>query len=269
MIDIHSHMLFGLDDGSPNVDVSLSMAEQCVVEGITHVVCTPHANDTHAFQPELSRQRLEQLQARLGDRITLGLGCDFHLSYDNILDALKNPTKYTINGLDYLLVEFPDYGISPNMGDTFYRLQVAGMLPIITHPERNPTIVQHPERLAEWMRGGCLVQVTAGSITGRFGKAADKFGKELLRRNWVHFIATDAHNVTARPPKIREAYQYIVDNFGAETAKRLCVTNPQAAFFGEKFPQQPEAVGLYDENPWQHDSQSSAKGGLLGRLFSW
>lgn len=270
MIDIHHHLLFGLDDGSPNIDTSMAMAELAMEEGITHIVCTPHANDTHRYQPEINEERLAELKRRLDGRITLGLGCDFHLSYDNILDALEHPAKYTINGKDYLLVEFPDYGISPHIAESFYRMQLKGMLPVITHPERNPSINQHPERLAEWMRGGCLVQITASSVTGRFGKTAERFAHELLSRNWVHFLATDSHNLTSRPPKAREAYEYVAQNYGTETAERLCVTNPHAAFYGEKFPPQPQPIGLYEETPWQQSAATGGKGkgNFLSRLFS-
>ena len=86
------------------------------------------------FDPEVNSERLAELQQRLGDRIQLGLGCDFHLSYENITDALKNPTKYSINKTGYLLVEFPDFGIAQNMADTFYELELAKLTPIITHP---------------------------------------------------------------------------------------------------------------------------------------
>ena len=175
MIDIHHHLLYGLDDGSPNIDISVAMAEAAAADGTTHIVCTPHANNTYYYDPEVNSERLAELQKRLGNRIQLGLGCDFHLSYENITDALKNPTKYSINKKGYLLVEFPDFGIAQNMADTFYELELAKLTPIITHPERNQTITRRPDRLAEWIRAGCLVQVTAGALTGRFGKTAEKF----------------------------------------------------------------------------------------------
>jgi len=264
VIDIHHHLLFGLDDGSPDIETSVAMAEAAAADGTTHIVCTPHSNDTYAYRPDVNQERLAELRLRLKDRITLGLGCDFHLSWDNVSDALKNPTKYTINGTNYLLVEFPDLGIAPNMSETFFEMELARMTPIITHPERNPTITHQPERLAEWVRNGCLVQVTAGALTGRFGKTAEHFSNELLRKNWVHFIASDAHNLTSRPPQLSHAYQYIANRHGQETADRLCISNPRAAFFGENWPEQPEPIGLYPEE--EHDK--TKKRSFLSRLFS-
>ncbi|HEX3470139.1 MAG TPA: CpsB/CapC family capsule biosynthesis tyrosine phosphatase, partial [Silvibacterium sp.] len=192
MIDIHHHLLFGLDDGSPDIETSVAMVEAAVANGITHIVCTPHANSRYAFDPEVNRKRLEELQTRVNRKISLGLGCDFHLSYDNIEDALKNRTKYTINEKQYLLVEFDDLMIPPSMNDAFYELMVAGMQPIITHPERNMTIQRHPERMKDWLRQGCLVQITAASLTGRFGRTAQSMAQQFLENDWVNILATDA-----------------------------------------------------------------------------
>src|SRR5579875_1269198 len=105
MVDLHHHLLPGLDDGSPDLETSLEMARLAVADGITHVVCTPHASDRYAFDPERVLLAAEQLRAALEEnniRLTLGLGCDFHLNYDNIQDALVHPTRYTINSHDYL-----------------------------------------------------------------------------------------------------------------------------------------------------------------------
>ena len=209
MIDIHHHLLYGLDDGAADLETSLEMAEMAIGDGITHVVCTPHANSEYKFSPEENAARLNCLRERVGDRLTLGLGCDFHLSYDNIEDALQHPGKYSINGKKYLLVEFPDFGIPQNISSSFYEMAVAGMVPILTHPERNLTLMQKPEKLAEWIRMGCLVQVTAGSLLGRFGRGPQRISRQLLERHWVHLIATDAHNTTSRPPVMSEARDFI------------------------------------------------------------
>jgi protein-tyrosine phosphatase len=140
MIDIHHHLLFGTDDGPKDFDSAVAQAELASADGITHIVCTPHANDTWEFNPEKNREKVAALRERLGDEVTLGLGCDFHLSFENIEDALKNPTKFTINQGKYLLVEFAEFMIPQSIGDTFYEFTVKGMRPVITHPERNPIL---------------------------------------------------------------------------------------------------------------------------------
>lgn len=261
MIDIHHHLLFGLDDGPADIDTSVAMAEMAVADGITHVVCTPHANSRYAFDPATNQDRLQRLRERLGNKIALGLGCDFHLSFDNIEDALRKPAKYTINQKRYLLVEFPDLAIPQGMTEVFYRLQVAGMQPIITHPERNLTIQKSPHRLDEWIEHGCLVQVTASSLTGRFGRLAEAFSRILLKENKVHFLATDAHNLQSRPPKMRETFDFVAKHFGPEVAEHLCIDNPRAAFFGEDLPSQPVAMEQ------QAPSSTSGMRNLWNRLF--
>src|SRR5271157_90557 len=111
MIDIHCHILPGLDDGPESMEISCAMAEMAVADGITHVIATPHAHPQHVFDPELIRQRRDELQAQFEGKLILATGCDFHLSYENLRDIRLDPTRYTLNQKDYLLVEFADYSI--------------------------------------------------------------------------------------------------------------------------------------------------------------
>jgi protein-tyrosine phosphatase len=274
MIDIHHHLLFDLDDGSRSLEMSIDMAAMAVADGITHIVCTPHANERFPYQPEVNRAKLSALEEALLTKgigpLILGIGCDFHLMYENVADALHQPTRYTINGKNYLLVEFPEYSISPNTSETLYDLRLSGMTPIITHPERNPILVKQPERMAEWLSTGALIQITAASLHGRFGQHAQRGCDWLLERNWVHFIATDAHNLASRPPQMLTAYRTIAEKYGEATAERLCVTNPRAAFEGSPLPPQPELLDLgKDLDPLRDDSiRKSGKPGFFGRLFS-
>lgn len=250
MVDIHHHLLWGTDDGAKDFETSVAMAKLSAADGVTHVVCTPHANGTYPYDPAQNRARVTELQAELDRQrvsIKVGLGCDFHISYDNVMEAKNDPARFSVNGLGYLLVEIPDYGIAPGMAETFYELQLAGLTPVLTHPERNPTLQADVERLGSWMRSGVLVQVTGDSVTGKMGKAAEKMAHQLLRRRWVHFLATDAHNVISRPPRLSEARRIVAKKYGEQYAESLVTTNPRAVFEGAPFEPLGDPVGLYEE----------------------
>jgi protein-tyrosine phosphatase len=249
MIDIHHHLIYGVDDGPKDLESSLRMARMAAEEGFTHIVCTPHANDVYRYQAGLNEERLAELRACLQGEIELSLGCELHMSAENVFDALANYPRYAINGSEYLLIEFPNMFIPTNMTDTLRRLQSAGYALIIAHPERYPALHAKPQMLAQWMRIGCLTQVTAGSLYGRFGKAARGFANEMLARDWIHLLATDAHNIEWRPPHMKKDYEYVANRAGVETADRLCIANPLAVAKGAPWPEQPKAIGLHDGKP--------------------
>jgi protein-tyrosine phosphatase len=242
MIDIHCHILPGLDDGAESIEISCAMAEMAIAEGITHVIGTPHASPNHEFVPELVKRRRDDIQSIFEGRLILGTGCDFHLSYENLQEIRRDPTRFTLNQKNYLLVEFADFAIPPSLDQELHELQLGdiNLNPIITHPERNPLIRTQPERLYTWLRQGCYAQVTAQSVLGKFGKAAQEMAENWIDLGAVHFIASDAHNTTSRPLRLRETYDYVAKKWSEEVAHGLLVDNPLAVFEGRGLPYVPE-----------------------------
>ncbi|HEY2548834.1 MAG TPA: CpsB/CapC family capsule biosynthesis tyrosine phosphatase [Candidatus Acidoferrum sp.] len=240
MVDVHCHILPGLDDGPENIELSLEMAESAIADGITHVVATPHSSNEYFFNYARVREVRDQLQQKIGERLILATGCDFHLNPEN-LDALRaDAPRFCINQRDYLLVEFNEFSIPPAMDQTLHEIQLLGLRPIITHPERNAILRLQTERLAKWVRLGCFIQVTAGSLTGVFGPGAQRDAWRWMGDGLVHFVASDAHNMRGRPLKLQPALNAVREQFGEERARALFLDNPMAAFEGRDLPYVPQ-----------------------------
>ena len=234
MVDIHSHILSGLDDGAATLEDSIAMLRLAADSGTTDIVATPHANTEFSFDPGLIGQKIAELQDAAGPLPRIHCGCDFHLTLENIQDALAHPPKYAINHLCYLLVEFSDLLIPRTTQEIFDRLQGAGLTPIVTHPERNALLHTRLDQLQSWVENGALVQVTAGSLLGVFGRTAKSIATQLMNRNLVHFIASDAHDTRHRTPVLRDAYEYVEKTWNPSLAKLLFITAPQAVIAGEQ-----------------------------------
>jgi protein-tyrosine phosphatase len=241
VIDIHSHIIYGVDDGSKTVESSIAMLRMAAEAGTTDIVATPHANDEYQFRPAVIGERLAEIQAQVPE-IRVHTGCDFHLNYENIEDCFQNPGKYTVNHKSYLLVEFPDGALIPNIDQIFERMLGMNIVPIMTHPERNWIIQQSLEKFESWVRIGALTQVTGGSLTGRFGKPAQKFAEQIIQMGLCHFIASDAHDTVDRHPRLTNSFEIVRKKWGEQTADRFFVANGLAVIDGAALDRE-EAVG--------------------------
>ena len=243
MVDIHCHILPEVDDGPKSWEASLEMCRLAVADGVEHIVATPHANDRFPYdRGYLSAVvgQLRELIQRPEPKITLG--CDFHLSYQNLQDVFVHPEQYVIGDSGYLLVEFSNYGIPPQMTDHLFRLMDGGITPIITHPERYPALQRNLERVLRWADDGCVVQITASSLTGRWGEPARAYARSLLDRDAVHVLATDAHDPVHRPPVLSAAREFVARNYGHDIAEALVAENPAAIVSGQVLPYFPGPV---------------------------
>jgi protein-tyrosine phosphatase len=242
LVDIHSHVLPGIDDGASDYETALAMCRMAAESGTRELVATPHSNVQYSYDPVAVQGLVGKLQADLGDQIFLHRGCDLHLTSDNIRAAIKDRSRFTINGHQYLLVEFSDEILLQGTAQVFQQLRDAGIVPIITHPERNQHLRKSHPRLAEWIHRGCLIQITAQSLLGRFGERALASAIAMMDGGLVHFIASDAHNLTGRTPKLMPAYEFVRYRWGEAMANKLLIDNPWAVLWGETIDVQKVAV---------------------------
>jgi protein-tyrosine phosphatase len=232
MIDLHSHILPGVDDGPATLDQAVAMLQLAAANGTTDIVATPHANSEYAL-PDSIDDGIRRLESACGGVLRVHHGCEFHLNAPNILDALIHPARYTINGKGYLLVEFPELVIPPAIEGIFSQFRTLGITPVVTHPERNMILQRQATRLESWVAGGCHLQLTAQSLLGRFGPVAERCAIQLLERGLVHFVASDGHDVAARPPVLAGAWAWLLSHYVRRAAESLLTTNPSAAITGE------------------------------------
>jgi protein-tyrosine phosphatase len=219
MIDIHSHILSGLDDGATHMQESLNMARQAVSQGIHTVIATPHhANGRYSNKSDIIKNSVDQLNARLQEEqipLQVLAGQEVRV-YQELLKHLEDGELLSLDNSRYILLEFPSYGIPSSAQEVLYELQVMGKVPIIAHPERNQEIIKNPVKLLELVELGALSQVTAQSVFGGFGKEIQRLSLDLCKKYLTHFIASDAHNVTNRPFLLGQAYEVVNDKLSPE-----------------------------------------------------
>ncbi len=242
VIDIHCHLLPEVDDGPKSWDVAVEMCRMAAADGITHSVATPHANDRYPYDRGYLSGLLDQLREKVGSAPELSLGCDFHLSFENLERVLEQPHTYTIGETNYLLIELSNFSVPTQLGSCFTRFGDRGLTPILTHPERNPILQQTPQRILEWAEQGCLIQVTASSLTGFWGERPEIVARWLLDRSAIHILASDAHDTKRRIPNLSAARAVAEKIVGAEYAEALVEGNPGAIVKGMPIPYCPRPV---------------------------
>ncbi|WP_342399962.1 CpsB/CapC family capsule biosynthesis tyrosine phosphatase [Weizmannia sp. FSL W8-0676] len=219
MMDIHCHILPGIDDGAQTIYDSLDMAKQAVSQGIKQIIATPHhMNGKYENRKTGIIQKVNELNKRLKEeQIDLEIlpGQENRI-YGEILQDYEKGEIQTLAGTSYLFIEFPSSHVPRYAETLLYEIQVKGLMPIIVHPERNAELIQHPERLYEMVNNGVATQITAASLTGAFGKKIKKFTEQLIEANLAHFLASDAHNVKTRAFKMDEAADEIEKKYGAD-----------------------------------------------------
>jgi len=219
MIDIHCHVLPGIDDGAKDEADAIAMAQQAVNSGISTVIATPHhKNRTYENEKSFIQKdvlRLNQLFEESNIPLDVLAGQEVRI-FGEIVEDFEKGEIQTLNDSKYLLLEFPSDSVPQYAEQLIFDIQRAGMTPVIAHPERNRDLYTDPNRLYELISQGALAQLTSGSLSGVFGKEINQVSHQMLEHNLVHFIASDAHNVDTRNfETLKEAYDVIKQSYGA------------------------------------------------------
>ena len=231
MIDLHAHLLPGVDDGPETLEEAVEMCRLAAEDGVETIIVTPHQR--HGFWPNNDRKALEvlfeELRAATGGKPELALGAEIRVDSELLhdVDLLPGGNLLPLAGSKYLLLEFASVSSGPDPRLAVHELMVAGWFPILAHPERIPWLVDQPALLAELVERGALVQLTAGSVTGELGRGPQMCCSFLLDEDLVHFVATDTHDARIRPPRLSEAFRAIAEGWGEARARRLTEENPR------------------------------------------
>ena len=231
VIDLHSHILPGIDDGSPDLETSLAMARMAVADGIEVMACTPHfLPGRYENTTDDVRMRVAALNQKFVEEdiyLALVVGADAHIRSD-FLDCLKRHQILRLHDSRYVLFEPSHVMLPPQLEQQLSEIVAAGYVPILTHPERFKWIESNYTVFESLVKAGVWMQITAGSLTGKFGPRPQYWAQKMLTEGLVHLLASDAHNTTSRPPILSEAFAVAKLQIGLEEARHLTLTRPKA-----------------------------------------
>ena len=243
MIDLHCHLLPGIDDGPDTLADALALARLSAAQGITTIACTPHilagVYDTPGATIRAATALMQTALAEAGIAIRLVVGCDLHVAPDNVA-RLRSGTALPLNGSRYVLLELPHHVLPPRMDHALFDIMAAGYVPILTHPERAGWIERDYVLVRRLAGAGVPMQVTAGALTGAFGRRARYWSERMLDEGLVDLVASDAHSADHRPPLLAQAREVVLDRAGAERARHIFVDVPEAILADRPLPDAPE-----------------------------
>ncbi|MEW6131117.1 MAG: CpsB/CapC family capsule biosynthesis tyrosine phosphatase [Acidobacteriota bacterium] len=252
MIDIHSHILFQIDDGARTLDESLEMCRMSARDGVTTIVATPHAHDgvhqTH--DPAHLRQKVDELNELLQGEPRIVLGSELRFTHDVVNHLCNKQSAPTLAGTSYALIEFPHQVVPPGSERALFELMNNGIRPIIAHPERNVMLMGHPEKFFELVELGALGQADTGSFTGQFGSKVKETAIIMLENGLLHFVASDCHNLRNRLPGLSMAMTAISELVGEEYAQAMSKDNPGAIIEDRAIPTRPAPVLPQKKKRW-------------------
>ena len=246
MIDLHCHMLPAIDDGAVDLETSLAMARMAVDDGVTVTACTPHimpgVYENRGPDIRAAIDRLRQALDENGIPLKLVTGADVHIAPD-LVHGLKTGRILSLNDSRYFLFEPPHHIAPPRLEQLAFDVMSAGYMPLITHPERLTWIESHYDIVTQMVHGGAWIQITAGALTGRFGRRPKYWSERMLDEGLVHIIASDAHNLRNRSPGLTHARELAAQRLGEQAATDMVLTRPQGVLDNVSPSTLPAAVG--------------------------
>lgn len=239
MVDLHCHLLPGIDDGSKSMEISLCLAREATENGVTHALLTPHHMNGHYVnhKQDVIRRTTEFQKQLRKHEIPLKVfpGQEVRIN-GHLLDALdKGDILFADAGNRYLMLEFPDDDVPYYTSQMIFDLQQRGITPVIVHPERNTKVMEKPDLIYQLLRKGCLSQITASSYVGTFGKKVEKFSRRLIEAGQGYVFASDAHDLPERKYEMRQAFDKLRQEFGQGLAEQYR-QNAQLIINGEDVP---------------------------------
>ncbi|MFZ5518150.1 MAG: tyrosine-protein phosphatase [Candidatus Zhuqueibacterota bacterium] len=258
LIDIHSHILPFIDDGSENWESSLSMLQNGEKEGIVAIVATPHVLSQTDFKSEQkiidAYLELQRRAVQAGLKIKIYLGCEIYAQHDT---SLNYQIATLNNNKKYFLMEFPMSSIPRFVPEMFFKFIVNEKIPIVAHPERNLGFQMKPMLVYDYVQRGALMQINEGSLRGKYGQHAQMLAVKMIENNLAHFIASDGHKPDGRTVTLLQSYEAVAKNFGKDKAELLFCLNPKKAINGEP---------IINDNPLPIESELKPK---FWQKFKW
>ena len=269
-IDIHSHIIPGVDDGSPDLETSLGLLRMAAENGTTDIIATPHVIDVSTTLTwDAIRRYVEALQKEADDRgipIKIHPGAETELNWDLLELIRQDHSAFCLAGSRYLLMEMPSLMLPPHLEEMIYELQLLDIVPVLAHPERQMQLMEKPETLLTLLKRGCVAQSNGGSLTGIFGPKPYEKVRMLLNNHMVAFIGSDAHNLRHRNTNLKETRQIITENWGEETATELLETLPLHILQNKALPSELYMDRLPDEIE-KSEKEKTKKKSFFAKLF--
>ncbi len=275
-IDIHSHIIPGVDDGSRDMETSIALLKMAAESGTTDIIATPHVIDVSTTLTwDAIRRHVEALQKAADEQgipIRIYPGAETELNWDLLELMRKDHSAFCLAGSRYCLMEMPSLMLPPHLDDIIYELQLMDIVPVLAHPERQMQLMEKPEKLLELLEKGCAAQSNGGSVTGVFGPKVQHNVEQLLEQKVIAFMGSDAHNLRYRNTNLKEARDAMTARWGEESVTELFETKPQCILLNKPLPTDlymdrlPETITVQS---FRHrkGTQQPKKKGFFAKLF--